>query len=82
MGGRGSGIHDRRNWDSYLVDGKTKRLGFEEGKMLMSFPKKFEFPVSHASAMKQLGNSVAVNAIQAVARQMITVLDEYHGQGK
>lgn len=82
VGGRGSGLHDRRNWDTYLVSGKPKRIGTEEGKVMMGFPKKFEFPVSHASAMKQLGNSVAVNAIQAVARQMITVLDEHYGSNR
>lgn len=25
VGGRGSNIHDRRNWDAYLVDGKIKK---------------------------------------------------------
>jgi DNA (cytosine-5)-methyltransferase 1 len=34
VGGRGSKIDDRRNWDSYLVDGKVKRLGVEEGKKM------------------------------------------------
>jgi len=82
VGGRGSGLHDRRNWDSYLVDGKARRLGSEEGKRMMGFPKSFKFPVSHSSAMKQLGNSVAVNAIQAVARQMTLALDEYYGSRK
>jgi len=77
VGGRGSGIHDRRNWDSYLVNGKTKRLSCEEGKLMMGFPENFEFPVSEASAMKQLGNSVAVNAIEAVAKEMIRVLNKY-----
>ena len=67
MGGRGSGVNDRRNWDSYFVDGKVRRIGPEEGKKMMGFPKNYKFPVSHANAMKQLGNSVAVNAIQAVA---------------
>jgi len=78
VGGRGSGIHDRRNWDSYLVDGKVRRLGVEEGKMMMGFPEQFEFPVSQASAMKQLGNSVAVNAIQAVAAEMIRSLNKHY----
>ncbi len=74
VGGKGSGIHDRRNWDSYLVNGKVRRLSVEEGKQMMGFPEEFEFPVSQAQAMKQLGNSVAVNAIQATAESLIELL--------
>jgi DNA (cytosine-5)-methyltransferase 1 len=82
VGGRGSGLNDRRNWDSYLVDGKVRRLGSEEGKKMMGFPENFEFPVSHASAMRQLGNSVAVNAVHAVAERMIDMLEKYHAKRK
>ena len=75
VGGRGSGINDRRNWDSYMVDGKEKRLGVEEGKKMQGFPSNFKFPVSETQAMKQLGNAVAVPAIQAVAEQIIYYLN-------
>lgn len=75
-GGRGSRIDDRRNWDAYLVDGKVKRLTPEEGKKMQGFPDGFEFPVSNVEAMKQLGNSVAVNAIQAVGKEMIKTLKQ------
>ena len=71
VGGRGSNINDRRNWDSYLVNGEVKQLGIEEGKMMQGFPKTFEFPVSKTQAIKQLGNSVAIDAVQEVAGQMI-----------
>lgn len=74
VGGRGSGIHDRRNWDSYMVDGEVRRLTPEEGKRMMGFPEDFKFPVSEVQAMKQLGNSVAVNAVQATAEQIIKSL--------
>ncbi|MEO5646035.1 MAG: DNA cytosine methyltransferase [Candidatus Paceibacterota bacterium] len=77
VGGRGSGLHDRRNWDTYLVDGKAKRITVEEGKRMMGFPETYQFPVSEAQAMKQLGNSVAVPAIQAVAKQIIKSMKEY-----
>ena len=70
-GGRGSGLHDRRNWDSYLVNGEEKKLSSVEGKKMQGFPSDFEFPVSEAQAMKQLGNSVAVSAIEAVGKQII-----------
>lgn len=74
VGGRGSKIDDRRNWDSYLVDGEIKRLGVEEGKKMQGFPNYFEFPVSETQAMKQLGNSVAIPAIQAVAKEISNYL--------
>lgn len=74
VGGRGSKIDDRRNWDSYLVNGEVKRLGIEEGKKMQGLPEDFIFPVSETQAMKQLGNSVAVPAIQAVAEQMFYYL--------
>lgn len=75
VGGKGSGLHDRRNWDCYLVNGKERRLTPKEGKRMMGFPDSFEFPVSNTQAMKQLGNSVAVNAIAATAKSIIARLE-------
>ncbi len=74
VGGRGSKITDRRNWDSYMVNGKVKRLTPKEGLKMQGFPKEFSFPVSEAQAMKQLGNSVAVTAIQATAKEILNNL--------
>lgn len=74
VGGRHSNITDRRNWDTYLVDGVIKRIGPKEGLMMQGFPSDFEFPVSEVQAMKQLGNSVAVPAIEAVAKEIIKLL--------
>lgn len=78
VGGSGSGIHDRRNWDSYIVNGKVRRLTVDEGKKMMGFPEDFVFPVSKSQALKQLGNSVAVNAIEAVGKELIRALDSLH----
>jgi DNA (cytosine-5)-methyltransferase 1 len=77
LGGRGSGLNDRRNWDTYLVNGRSKRLTPKEGRKMMGFPDEFEFPVSEAQAMRQLGNSVAVNAVQAVGEEVIKTLKKY-----
>lgn len=74
VGGRGSGIMDRRNWDSYSVNGEVIRLTSKEGKKMMGLPDNFTFPVSETQAMKQLGNSVAVPAVQATARNIISYL--------
>lgn len=71
VGGRGSKIDDRRNWEFYSVDGEVKRLGIKEGKMMMGLPESFVFPVSERQAMKQLGNSVAVDAITLVGEALI-----------
>lgn len=76
-GGRGSPIEDRRNWDSYLVDGRVVQIGVEEGKAMQGFPKDFEFPVSETQAMRQLGNSVAIPAVAAHAAAVRDALIEY-----
>jgi len=75
VGGRGSGLNDRRNWDTYLVDGTARRLTPVEGLKMQGFPNNFIFPVSDAQAMKQLGNSVAIPAIQATAKEIIKRLE-------
>lgn len=76
VGGRRSGLNDRRNWDTYLVNGEVRVLSPREGKLMQGFPENFEFPesVSETQAMKQLGNSVAVPAIQAFAIQISKAL--------
>lgn len=76
VGGRGSGMGDRRNWDTYLVDGKEVRLKPEHALKMQGFPDDFHFPVSEAQAMKQLGNSVAIPMIQAVAEQVFISLNK------
>jgi len=64
VGGSRSGINDRRNWDGYIVDKKVIRINPKFGLEMMGFPRNFIFPVSDNQAMKQLGNSVAVNVIK------------------
>lgn len=76
VGGRGSSIDDRRNWDSYMVDGEVKRIGSKQGKKLQGFPDDFKFPVTETQAMKQLGNSVAVPAIETVAKSIVQYLEK------
>lgn len=75
VGGRGSEITDRRNWDNYSVDGQLKRLSYIEARKMQGFPDEFIFPVSPTQAIKQLGNSVAVNAIEAVAKNLLEHLN-------
>jgi DNA (cytosine-5)-methyltransferase 1 len=79
VGGKSSPIDDRRNWDGYKVDGKVRRLTPTEGLRMQGFPSTFKFPVSDSAAMKQLGNSVAVWAIQDYAKEIIKSLENPRG---
>lgn len=74
VGGKASGLMDRRNWDTYLVNGRERRITSVEGRKMNGFPAKFTFPVSEAQAMKQLGNSVAVPAVEATVLEILKVL--------
>lgn len=79
-------VNDKRTWDSYMFfetdkDGserkKPHKISVDEAKAIMGFPYNFKFPeeiVSSSQRMKQLGNSVAVPVIQAIASQIIKTL--------
>jgi DNA (cytosine-5)-methyltransferase 1 len=41
---------------------------------LQGFPDDFEFPVADVHCYKQLGNSVAVPAIQATAKELLKII--------
>ncbi|MFB6349162.1 HpaII family restriction endonuclease [Moraxella sp. ZJ142] len=75
VGGKGSNIDDRRNWEFYRVDGEVKRIGINESKKMMAFPDTYHFPVSKTQAMKQLGNSVCVEVVRRVANEVINYLN-------
>lgn len=78
LGGMDSGIHDRRNWDHYLMaDGTVQKITVRQAAKMMGFPDDFTFPkeVSNRQAMKQLGNSIAIDAVQAYAENIIKALD-------
>lgn len=76
LGGRGSGVGDRRNWDEYLVDGVPTRLHSSQALQMQGFPAEFRFPesLSESGRMKQLGNSVAVPAISYYADAIVRAL--------
>jgi len=82
VGGKGSGVEDRRNWDGYIVDGKEVRLSPQEGKKMMGLPDEFKFPVSNSQAMKQLGNSVCVNVVEHIAKEVKSYLEDNSNESK
>jgi DNA (cytosine-5)-methyltransferase 1 len=47
---------------------------------MQGFPDDFEFPVSRVEAMKQLGNSVAVTAVQDYAESILNALRERYDE--
>jgi DNA (cytosine-5)-methyltransferase 1 len=48
-----------------------RKLSVLESKRLQSFPDNFIFPVSDNQSYKQLGNSVTVNVIESIMKQML-----------
>ncbi len=85
VGGRGSPVYkkrngewfvDKRSWDTYIVGGEKHVLTVGEMKTMMGFPADFDFPttVTHTQMLKQLGNSVAINVIREIGREIIKFL--------
>ena len=52
-----------------------RKLSVREAARLQGFPDTFQFPVSNAQAYKQLGNSVSVPVIKAIASAMFEELN-------
>lgn len=64
------------------IKGEVNRQGWRkmtprEWARLQGFPDSFRIVVADATAYKQFGNSVAVPAIQATAKQLLKTLDKY-----
>lgn len=61
---------------TFVKDGKTgiRLLSENECKAIMGFPKDFIIPVSRTQMYRQMGNSVVVPVIKAVASEMIKTL--------
>lgn len=57
--------------EAYYIDGRVRKLTPTECKRIMGFPEDFIFPVPEARAYEQLGNSVAVPVLKAIARQIV-----------
>lgn len=75
VGGKGSTIDDRRNYEFYRVDGEVRRIDIPEAKKIMALPDDYRFPVSKSQTMKQLGNSVCVEVVRKVAESVFQYLD-------
>ena len=62
---------------TFVRDGETglRLLTKNECKAIMGFPKNFEIPVSRTQMYRQLGNSIAIPVVEAVAKKVIEVLN-------
>ncbi|MFK7982567.1 MAG: DNA cytosine methyltransferase, partial [Saprospiraceae bacterium] len=65
---------------TFVKDGKTGLRLFSENecKAIMGFPKDFKIPVSRTQMYRQMGNSVAIPVVQAIAKSIVNTLDKYH----
>ena len=73
-GGSGS-KGTRHNWRDYdRADGTPVTLSVAQAARLQGFPESFLFPVSATAAMRQLGNAVAVPAVQAWMAAMFAAM--------
>lgn len=72
--GRGSGIDDKHNWDSYHYSDNDvysiRKLTPKECALLQGFPKDFIIPVSDTQAYKQFGNTICVNVVKALLEKI------------
>ena len=69
---------------TFVRDGETglRLLSHNECKAIMGFPEDFEFPVSRTQMYRQMGNSVAVPVVEAIAKNIVeTILSIEKGVG-
>lgn len=61
---------------TFVKGGETglRLLTINECKAIMGFDKEFQIPVSRTQAYRQLGNSVAVPVVEAVAKEMSKII--------
>ena len=55
----------------YKIDGVYRHLSTSEQKRLQGFPEGFNIPVSDAQASRQFGNTMTVNVIQSVLKNLL-----------
>lgn len=74
IGGRRSGINNRFNWDSYIVNGEVRIITPEQCLLLQGFKKSFKLAGNESQKYFQVGNSVPVSIINEIGRQLIKIL--------
>jgi DNA (cytosine-5)-methyltransferase 1 len=84
-GGFDSPVGDRHNWTHYEIEKKMREITKDEAKKIMGFPDDFIFPkekgISDRIALKQIGNSVAVNVVYEIGKEVKKTLNKYYTNG-
>ena len=70
-GGVASGIDKKQNWDSYLVEGKIRRLTPLECERLMGYPDGWTEGLSDTQRYKTLGNGIVSNVVEQVVLSIL-----------
>jgi DNA (cytosine-5)-methyltransferase 1 len=73
IGGRHSGINNRFNWDSYLVDGNVRYITPQECLMLQGFGSDFKLAGNESQRYYQAGNSVPVTVVNEIGKELIKI---------
>ena len=55
----------------YLINEQIRKLSIRECARLQGFPDSYQFPCSKSQSYKQLGNSVSVNVLQIIIKEII-----------
>ena len=61
-----------------MINGKTRRLHPRECARIMGFPDSFKLNPNKNQAYKQLGNSVVIDVLQLITKQIGDVLNREH----
>ncbi len=64
----------------YKIDNVIRKLSPRECARLQGFPEEFIFPISISEAHKQFGNSVSINVLQYITKEIINVLEDNEKQ--
>lgn len=61
---------------TFVADGETglRLLSENECKAIMGFPRDFQFPVSRTQMYRQMGNSVVVPVVEAIANEIVETM--------
>ena len=64
---------------TFVKEGETglRLLSESECKSIMGFPSDFVFPVSRTQMYRQMGNSVVINVVESIAKEMVLCLQNY-----
>lgn len=73
-GGRRSGIDNRHNWDTYMVDDQEYSLTVDDAKKLQGFGESFVLSDTPSHAWRHLGNTIPTNLTYIVGKKVDELL--------